>query len=123
VSCAAALAVLDTIEQDDLLSNVHERGAELEQGLRAIDSPLIREVRGSGLWWGVALTSPSAGVVEAAAAELGLLVNAVQPDVIRLAPPLIVTATDVAEAVSLLSAAFNSPLVAENLQQMKGEPA
>ncbi|HEY2042089.1 MAG TPA: acetylornithine transaminase [Jatrophihabitans sp.] len=106
VSCAAALAVLDTIESEDLLANVRARGNELEQGLRSIAGPLIREVRGSGLWWGIALHSDNAGAVEDAARKRGLLVNPVKPDVVRLAPPLIATESDVATAVAALAAAF-----------------
>ncbi|HTZ42705.1 MAG TPA: acetylornithine transaminase [Jatrophihabitans sp.] len=106
LSCAAALAVLDTIEADDLLGNVVTTGAELAAALRAIDSPLVTQVRGSGLWWGLQLIGPLAGQVEAAARDRGLLVNAVRPDVVRLAPPLIATQADVAEAVGILAEAL-----------------
>jgi len=106
VSCAAALAVLATIERDDLLSNVKAAGAALESGLRSIDSPLIHTVRGSGLWWGIALAGEAAGAVEALARSKGLLVNAVKPDVIRLAPPLIVSEAEVEHAVAILGSAF-----------------
>ncbi|MGX7679612.1 acetylornithine transaminase [Jatrophihabitans sp. DSM 45814] len=106
VSCAAALAVLTTIEQDGLLANVRAVGAELMSGLRAIATPLIEQVRGSGLWIGVVLSADLAGAVEDAARNRGLLVNAVKPNVIRLAPPLIVTAAEAAEAVEILSAAL-----------------
>lgn len=108
VSCAAALAVLETIERDGLLANVRASGQALEAGLRAIDSPLVGAVRGSGLWWGVVLTAELAGAVEAAARELGLLVNAVKPDVIRLAPPLIVDELAVRAAVEMLAAALDT---------------
>jgi acetylornithine/N-succinyldiaminopimelate aminotransferase len=91
VACAAALAVLDTIEREGLLANVTEVGERLAAGIGAIDDPLIAGVRGSGLWRAIALTSPAAAAVEAAARRAGFLVNAVQPDAIRLAPPLILT--------------------------------
>jgi acetylornithine/N-succinyldiaminopimelate aminotransferase len=91
VACAAALAVLDTIEREGLLANVTEVGDRLAAGIEAIDDPLIAGVRGSGLWRAIALTSPAAAEVEAAARRAGFLVNAVQPDAIRLAPPLILT--------------------------------
>jgi acetylornithine/N-succinyldiaminopimelate aminotransferase len=64
-------------------------------------------VRGSGLWRAVVLTAPRAAEVEAAARANGLLVNAVKPDVIRLAPPLILTEPEVDEAVPLLRAAID----------------
>jgi acetylornithine/N-succinyldiaminopimelate aminotransferase len=113
VACAAALAVLDTIERDGLLAQVREVGAGLATGLRGIDSPLVAEVRGSGLWWGLVFNADVASRVEAAAREGGLLVNAVKPDVLRLAPPLIVTPADVLAAVHVLDSAISR--VAEEL--------
>jgi acetylornithine aminotransferase len=108
VACAAALAVLDTIERDGLLANVATTGALLGEGLRGIGSPLVIGARGSGLWWGLQLAGEQAGAVEAAARRRGLLVNAVKPDVIRLAPPLIVTESDVEEALAILRAAIDA---------------
>ncbi len=101
VACAAALAVIDTIEKDGLLANVTAVGARLAAGIEAIGHPLVTEVRGSGLWLGIVLARPAAAAVEAAALRAGFLVNAVQPDVIRLAPPLVLTA---AEADSFVAA-------------------
>src|SRR6266581_6953882 len=92
VACAAALAVLDVIEQDGLLENVTRVGAVLSAGIEAVSHPLLGGLRGSGLWLAMALTSPAASLVETAAREAGFLVNAVQPDAVRLAPPLILTA-------------------------------
>jgi acetylornithine aminotransferase len=106
VSCAAALAVLDTIENEHLLDNVKRVGEHLAHGLDAIESPLVSGSRGSGLWRALVLTAAQAGAVETAARERGLLVNAVKPDVVRLAPPLIVTEADVDAAVPLLAAAI-----------------
>ncbi len=105
VSCAAALAVLTTITEDHLLDSAKRVGEHLADGVASIDSPLVREVRGTGLWRAVALNAPAAGAVEANARNRGLLVNAVRPDVIRLAPPLIVTESEVDEAIPLLDAA------------------
>ena len=102
VSCAAALAVIDTITDDHLLDSVKSVGEHLAHALEAIDSPLVTGQRGSGLWRGLVLTEARASAVEQAARERGLLVNAVQPDVIRLAPPLILTEADVDAAVPLL---------------------
>jgi acetylornithine/N-succinyldiaminopimelate aminotransferase len=92
VACAAALAVLDTIEQDGLLASVTEVGAGLAAGIEAVRHPLVTGVRGSGLWRAIALAAHAAAAVETAAREAGFLVNAVQPDAVRLAPPLILTA-------------------------------
>jgi acetylornithine/N-succinyldiaminopimelate aminotransferase len=96
VACAAALAVLDTIERDGLLSQVTEVGAQLAAGIETIGHPLVTGVRGSGLWLAIALAAPVATAVEAAARRAGFLVNAVQPDAIRLAPPLILSADEAA---------------------------
>ena len=106
VSCAAALAVLDTIADQHLLDQVKRVGAHLTDALLSMDSPLVTDVRGSGLWLGVALTGNHAAAVETAARDRGLLVNAVRPDTLRLAPPLILTEADVDEAVPLLDAAL-----------------
>jgi acetylornithine/N-succinyldiaminopimelate aminotransferase len=92
VACAAALAVLDTIERDGLLANVAAVGERLVAGIGVVGHPLVAGVRGSGLWLAIALSSDAAAGVEAAARQAGFLVNAVQPDAIRLAPPLILSA-------------------------------
>jgi len=102
VACAAALAVLDTIERDGLLAHVTEVGEHLAAGLGQVGHPLIAGVRGAGLWRAVVLTAPLAPGVEAAARRAGFLVNAVQPDAIRLAPPLILTAGEADEFAAAL---------------------
>lgn len=107
VSCAAALAVLSTIEGDQLLEHVKRVGEHLTERLAGIGSPLVQHVRGSGLWRALALTGAHAPAVEAAARTRGLLVNAVKPDAIRLAPPLILTDVEVDEAIPLLAAALD----------------
>jgi acetylornithine/N-succinyldiaminopimelate aminotransferase len=106
VSCAAALAVRDTIADEHLLDSVKRVGEYLAHELSTVDNPLVREVRGSGLWRALVLRGEHAAVVERNAREHGLLVNAVKPDVIRLAPPLILTEADVDEAMPLLRAAL-----------------
>jgi acetylornithine/N-succinyldiaminopimelate aminotransferase len=102
VACAAALAVLDTIERDGLLDHVTRVGSALSGGIAAINHPLLAGVRGSGLWLAMALTAPAAGAVEEAARRAGFLVNAVQPDAIRLAPPLVLTVGQVASFIAAL---------------------
>jgi acetylornithine/N-succinyldiaminopimelate aminotransferase len=91
VACAAALAVLRTVEQEGLLEAAVALGAHLRGGLESLQHPLVREVRGLGLWLGVVLSEPVAPAVEAAARAAGYLVNAAAPDVLRLAPPVVVT--------------------------------
>ena len=91
VACAAALAVLDTIEKEGLLAHATEVGKRLAAGIEGIRHPLVTGVRGSGLWLAIALTGPAATAVAATAQQRGFLVNAVQPDAVRLAPPLILS--------------------------------
>jgi acetylornithine aminotransferase len=97
VACAAALAVLDTIERDGLLAHVTAVGEHLTASLSQISHPLLAGVRGAGLWRAVVLTAELAPDVELAARRAGFLVNAVQPDAIRLAPPLILSAGEADE--------------------------
>jgi acetylornithine/N-succinyldiaminopimelate aminotransferase len=104
IACAAALAVLDTIERDGILENVKAVGETLASGIAAIDHPLLTGVRGSGLWLAAVLSEAKAPAVNAAARDAGFLVNAVQPDAVRLAPPLILTQDEAAEFVGALPA-------------------
>jgi acetylornithine/N-succinyldiaminopimelate aminotransferase len=101
VACAAALAVLDTIEADGLLDQAAVVGQQLADGLAEVRHPLLAGVRGRGLWLAAVLTSPSAAAVADAARQAGFLVNAVQPDAVRLAPPLIL---DAGQAAAFLAA-------------------
>jgi acetylornithine/N-succinyldiaminopimelate aminotransferase len=102
VACAAALAVLQVIERDGLLAHVTEVGSQLAAGIKAVSHPLVAGVRGDGLWLAIVLTAPVAADVEAAARQAGFLVNAVQPDAVRLAPPLILSAAQAAQFTAAL---------------------
>jgi acetylornithine/N-succinyldiaminopimelate aminotransferase len=102
VACAAALAVLGVIERDGLLAHVTAVGEHLAAALGEISDPLVAGVRGAGLWRAVVLTAEVAPDVEAAARRAGFLVNAVQPDAIRLAPPLILSAAEADEFTAAL---------------------
>ncbi|MFI7406712.1 acetylornithine transaminase [Streptomyces sp. NPDC049541] len=113
VVCAAALAVLDTIERTGLLAHVTSAGQRLRHGLEALGHPLVREVRGAGLLLGIALHGNLAARVQQAAQDRGLLVNAVMPDVIRLAPPLIVSDREVDTFVEGFRAALSETLDGE----------
>lgn len=101
VCCAAGLAVLRTIAAEGLLDHVKRIGEQLRRGVEALGHPLVSEVRGAGLLLGVQLTEPVAGHVVTALRDAGFLANAAQPDVLRLAPPLILSA---AQAESFLAA-------------------
>jgi acetylornithine aminotransferase len=94
IACAAALAVLETIEKEGLLDHVGVVGERLASGIEATNHPLIAGVRGSGLWLAIALTGTAGTAVAATAQRHGFLVNAVLPDAVRLAPPLILSAAE-----------------------------
>jgi acetylornithine/N-succinyldiaminopimelate aminotransferase len=106
VCCAAALAVIDTSRDEQLLDGAKRVGQYLADRIEALNHPRVLGVRGSGLWRAVVLDGNLAASVEAAARDHGLLVNAVQPNAIRLAPPLIVTEADVDLAVPRIEAAL-----------------
>jgi acetylornithine aminotransferase len=91
VACAAALAVLDTVEGEGLLGRATALGARLRAGIEGLRHPLVSSTRGRGLMLAFTLTAPVAADVETAAREHGFIVNAVAPDTIRLLPPLVLT--------------------------------
>ena len=91
ICTAAALAVLRVLAAEDLVRHAEVLGKSVRHGIEKLGHPLIDHVRGRGLLWGVVLTAPRAKDAEAAARDAGFLINAAAPDVIRLAPPLIIT--------------------------------
>ncbi|MGH2933427.1 MAG: aspartate aminotransferase family protein [Gaiellaceae bacterium] len=99
VACAAACAVCSTID-DELLASVQENGARLAAGLAAL--PGVVSVRGEGLLLGAVLDRPAQPVVDAAL-DAGLVCLTAGPDVLRLAPPLVVGADEVDLAVQTLT--------------------
>ncbi len=91
VCAAAALAVCRTLTGDGLITRAGVLGKSLSHGIESLNHPLVDHVRGRGLLQGVVLTAPAAKSVEAAARDAGFLVNAPAADIIRLAPPLVIT--------------------------------
>ncbi|MBW3653807.1 MAG: aminotransferase class III-fold pyridoxal phosphate-dependent enzyme, partial [Actinobacteria bacterium] len=89
--CAAALAVLRTVEEEGLLDASVQLGDRLRSGIASLRHPLVAEVRGLGLWLGIVLAEPVAAAAERCARDAGFLINAAAPDVLRLAPPLVVS--------------------------------
>ena len=111
-ACASALAVLNTLETEGILQNVQARGEQLRVRLRAIAKKyanLFTEVRGWGLINGIELRSDidltSIQLVKAAM-EKGLLLAPAGPKVLRFVPPLIVSQSEVDEAVTILESAI-----------------
>ena len=108
VTCAAASAVIDTIEADGLLASAAARSRRLVEGLERLvaETDLAVGVRGRGLLLGLELARPRAAEVEAACRDRRLIVNVVAPDVVRLAPPLVVERAEVDLALAGLTEAI-----------------
>ncbi|WP_304452732.1 aspartate aminotransferase family protein [Nocardiopsis sp. YSL2] len=115
VSCAAALATLDVIQEEGLVENAARQGERLREGLEKVAgaNPVIGDVRGRGLMLGNEFTaadgSPDGATAlraQQAAAENGLLLLTCGPagNVVRMIPPLVVTGDQVDTAVSLWAA-------------------
>lgn len=104
VVCAAALAVIEEIEQRNLLDNCVARSRQLASGLADLEG--VDHVRGRGLLLAAVLEEPEAAQVVTGALAQGLVVNAVRPDAVRFAPPLSITAGEVDEAVARFAGAM-----------------
>jgi 4-aminobutyrate aminotransferase len=117
VSCAAALATLDVIEEEDLVANARARGAQLLGGLRelAADHPAMGDVRGLGCMVGMELVKPGEGdgrvpdaaltkriLAEALERRLIILSAGSYANVSRIIPPLVTTADEVDRALSII---------------------
>jgi len=100
VSTAAALAVIATIESEGLLEHALTIGDQLRRGLA--DHPLVADVTGRGLLVGIVLHEPLAAEAQKAALAAGLILNNATPDRLRLAPPLVLSEDEAAEAVTVL---------------------
>lgn len=105
LAARAALAVLETVEQDHLLANAHAMG---EYFVHRLNEPALRPkiaaIRAIGLMVGVELTHPDAKRVVAEALGRGLILNAVGDRILRFLPPLIITQADIDEAMAVLTA-------------------
>ena len=94
LACAAAIAAIGEIRRLDLARNARERGTQLMNGLRAIRSDRIREVRGLGLLVGVELKENASTALHALQEE-GVLALGAGPTVVRYLPPLVITADEI----------------------------
>jgi acetylornithine/N-succinyldiaminopimelate aminotransferase len=108
ICAAAALAVLRVLTAEDLVRHAEVLGKSVRHGIETLRHPLIDHVRGRGLLWGVVLSAPRAKETEAAARDAGFLVNAAAPDVIRLAPPLIITEAQIDGFIAALPGILDS---------------
>ncbi len=108
ICASAALAVLRVLSDDDLVRRAGALGKTLRQGIESLGHPSIDHVRGRGLLCGMVLSTPLAKEVEAAARSAGFLVNAAAPDVVRLAPALIITEPQLDTFVTALPAILDT---------------
>jgi acetylornithine/N-succinyldiaminopimelate aminotransferase len=103
-----ANAVLTEIESAGLVEGAVTKGERIRSGISALHSPLVEEVRGTGLLIGVGLHLPVAAAIAAAALERGLIVNAPNESSLRIAPPLIVTDAEIDEFLAILAQSMAS---------------
>jgi ornithine--oxo-acid transaminase len=95
LGCAVAEASLDVILSENLAARARYAGAAIVQGLRSLKSPLVTEIRGRGLLLGLALTVPASRLSDALL-ERGVAAKETREHVLRIAPPLIVTDSEIA---------------------------
>ena len=108
LACAVALEFLSTIEDENLLENVRQRGSQLRAELARLagDLDFVREVRGEGLMLGMELAVDGKPYVDNALRE-GLIINCTHERVLRLLPPFIVTERQVNEFVQRFRQVLN----------------
>jgi len=105
LATAAGLAVLHVVERDGLAARATRVGEQLRTAVEALvagGAPLLAGLRGVGALQALVLDAPASKDVAAAALEAGFIVNAVAPDAVRLAPPLVITDAQLAEFTDAL---------------------
>ena len=107
LACRAALCFLDELVDGGLLAQVNRVGRHFEMRLRSLAAKhsMVKDIRGSGLMWGLELSRDAAPVV-AAGLSRGVIVNRTAETVVRLLPPLVITEPDADEALARLDAAL-----------------
>jgi predicted acetylornithine/succinylornithine family transaminase len=103
---SVALSTLRRVAEPSFLDRVAALGQELHGWLRALPSERVSDVRGAGLMWGVQTVEPAAAVI-ARAFEAGVLLVAAGEHVVRIVPPLNISATDLAAGIAVLREALN----------------
>lgn len=108
LACAAACAVLDQLEQGDVLAHCRAMGELLAAELRSLVAPLpgFGEVRQLGLLIGIQASGPVAPIVKAAA-DRGLLILSAGANVLRLLPPLTITSEEIQQGLQILRSCLN----------------
>jgi acetylornithine/LysW-gamma-L-lysine aminotransferase len=110
LACAAAVAALSAIEEEDLPGQALAKGAYLMDKLKKIESPNIREVRGLGLMIGIEMKQKVAPYIKALQEKKIIALNAGMT-VIRLLPPLVITYEQIDHLVDVLTEVFATHLV------------
>ncbi len=101
VVCAGALAVLDQICNDELLSSVQAKGKFIRQTLTKSKLPLVKNIRGLGLMIGIEVSCPP-DEIQKKALEKGLLILTAGKNVVRLLPPLTISEIEIKKGLSIL---------------------
>jgi len=96
--CAAANAVLDVFDEENILDNVNEVGDYFLSELKKLNKDIVADVRGKGLMIGVELTKPGAEYVDKFR-QAGFLINCTAGNVLRFVPPLIITKAEIDEFI------------------------
>jgi acetylornithine/N-succinyldiaminopimelate aminotransferase len=109
LACRAALCFLDELVGGGVLAHVGRVAVHFERRLKALAAaqPMVKQVRGRGLMWGLDLDRDAAAVVPAAL-ERGVIVNRTAETVIRLLPPLVITEEEIDESLDRLAAALDA---------------
>ena len=111
LACAAAIAVIEAIEEENLLGNANELGEYTKQKLEELKSkhPIIDHVRGIGLMIGVQLTKPGAKIVDNCLAK-DLRINCTHDTVLRFMPPMVATKEQIDKAINILDEVLGEDL-------------
>ncbi len=118
LALSAARATLAVMEAEDVCRRAREKGRRLVTGLHAL--PGVVSVRGAGLLLAAQLEASVAREVAADALARGLLVNAVRPDAVRLAPPLLVSDDEIDQALAILNKSLESVAVPRDVPAASG---
>lgn len=103
LACAVSLAVIQEIEDAQLLDNVQARSQQIIDGIFEMKSSLVETITGKGLMLGIKLTGNHASKIVSRALNKGLIINAPDADVVRLVPPLNLTEEDTHEFLTLFA--------------------
>ena len=115
LACAVAGAVFDIVNTTEVLDGVRARHALFMEGLRTINArrEVFADIRGEGVWIGCELKAPwqgKAAAVMTAASDAGLIVLMAGPDVVRIAPSLIISLDEILEGLARLETALGKAL-------------